>query len=329
MRLSTSTILVVAFAAIALFVAYDSTYTVWQTQQAIVLRLGRPRGIVTRPGLHFKDPLIESVVLLDKRLLGVETSQQEILTQDSQRLLVDAFLRYKITDPLRFYQTVRTTAGASNQLGSVLDSTLREVLGAANLVDVVTLERDALMAKILKIVNSEASRIGVTVVDARIRRADFPKEISAGVYLRMQSERQREAAQYRAEGAEAAQKIRANADREATIITADAQQKADTIRGKGDAERNLIFAKSFGQDPDFFAFYRSMRAYRTSLKGSNTRLVLSPDSSFFRYFGHPSGVLEGSPATPGTGVVSGAPPGGAALSAARAGAQPPQGRTAH
>lgn len=288
---------VVAFAVfiVVIVLAGGSMFTVSQTQQALVLRFGQPRRLITAPGLHFKDPLIESVVLLDKRLLDLETSQQEILTQDSQRLVVDAFLRYKITDPLKFYQTVQTNAGARNQLDSVLDSTLRLVLGQASLIDVVSLHRNGLMAKILKLVNGEAARIGVTVVDARIRHADFPREISAGVYSRMQSERQREAAEYRAEGAEAAQKIRAKADRDVTVLTADAQQKADTIRGQGDAERNLIFAKAFGRDPSFFAFYRSMQAYRASLEGANTRLVISPNSDFFNYFGDPYGKSQTPP----------------------------------
>ena len=284
---------------VVIVIASGSMFTVSQTQQGLVLRLGQPRGLVTEPGLHFKQPLIENVVLLDKRLLDLETSQQEILTQDSQRLVVDAFLRYKINDPLKFYQTVQTTEGARNQLDSVLDSTLRRVLGQATLADVVTLHRDELMAKILRLVDGEADRIGVNVIDARIRRADFPQEISAGVFSRMQTERQREAAEYRAEGAEAAQKIRAKADRDVTVLTADAQQQADTVRGQGDSERNHIFAKAFNQDADFFAFYRSMEAYEASLKGRDTRLVISPDSNFFRYFGNPSGKPQAaSPAPP-------------------------------
>jgi len=307
MRLSFAVIVAMVAFVLVIVIAGGSMFTVSQTQQALVLRFGQPRQLITAPGLHFKEPMIESVVLLDKRLLDLETSQQEILTQDSQRLVVDAYLRYKITDPLKFYQTVQTTEGAGNQLDSVLDSTLRLVLGQASLIDVVSLHRNELMAKILKRVNGEADRIGVTVVDARIRHADFPQEISAGVFSRMQSERQREAAEYRAEGAEGAQKIRAKADRDVTVLTADAQQQADTIRGQGDAERNRIFAKAFGQDPGFFAFYRSMQAYRASLKGGDTRLVISPTSNFFRYFGNPSGKPQA--AEPSTTPAAATPAG--------------------
>jgi modulator of FtsH protease HflC len=289
---------ILGVALVALLVVAGSVFTVAQTEQALVLRFGDPvpgRTLVSEPGLHFKWPLVDQVVLLDKRLLDVETSQQEILTHDSQRLVVDAFLRYRIVDPLKFYQTVRNTDGASNQLGSVLDSVLRLVLGDATLTDVVRDHRDALMAQILQLVNDQADKFGVKVVDARIRRADFPQEISAGVYSRMQSERQREAAQYRAQGSELAQTIRAKADRDVTVLTAQAQQQADAIRGEGDAERNRILAKAYSKDPGFFAFYRSMQAYAAGLSGDATRLVIGPNSDFFRYFNDPSGKTDASP----------------------------------
>ena len=299
MKFSVASVGALTLTIVAIIVAAGSMFTVPQTGQALLLRLGNPvagRTLITEPGLHFKAPLIDSVVLIDKRLLDVETSQQEILTHDSQRLVVDAFLRYKINDPLRFYQTVRTVEGARNQLDSVLDSTLRRVLGEATLTDVVRDRREELMAQILQLVNSEADRIGVNIVDARIRRADFPKEISAGVYSRMQTERQREAAEYRAQGSELAQTTRAKADRDVTVLTAQAQQQADTVRGQGDAERNRIFAAAYGKDPDFFAFYRSMQAYAKGLKGSTTRFVIGPDADFFRYFGDPFGRTTTTPA---------------------------------
>jgi len=273
-------------------------FTVTQTEQAVVLRFGEPvagRERVTDPGLHFKIPFVESVVILDKRILDLETPQQEVLTHDNQRLLVDAFMRYRIVDPLKFYQTVRSVDGGASQLGLVLNSTIRRILGDASMTDIVRDKREELMTQILAQVNAETDRIGVTVVDTRIRRADFPQEISAGVFRRMQSERQREAAEYRAQGSEQAQTIKAKADRDVTVLIAEAQQQADTTRGQGDAERNQVFNQAFGQDPDFFAFYRSMQAYQTGLKSDDTRLILAPNSDFFRFFGGPNGSPAAQP----------------------------------
>ena len=300
MRNSFAAIVALAVLVVVLLAADGSMFTVSQTEQAVVLRFGEPvpgRERVTDPGLHFKIPFVESVVILDKRLLDLETPQAEVLTNDNQRLLVDAFMRYRILDPLKFYQTVRTVEGGTSQLGLVLNSTIREVLGNASITDVVRDKREELMSQILTLVNSEADRIGVTVVDTRIRRADFPKEISDGVFRRMQSERQREAAQYRAQGSEQAQTIKAKADRDVTVLVAEAQQTADTTRGQGDAERNQVFNEAFGKDPDFFAFYRSMQAYQAGLKSDDTRLILSPNSDFFRFFGNPSGVAAPPPET--------------------------------
>jgi membrane protease subunit HflC len=282
-------------------VVLSSLFTVSQTEQAIVLRFGEPvpdRGLVSDPGLHFKAPFIETVVFLDKRILDLESSQEEVLTHDSQRLVVDSYLRYKITDPLKFYQTVQTIDNANNQLSSLLSSTVRLVLGAANLTDIVRDKREELMASIRQQVNDAANRLGVSVVDARIRSADFPDEIAAGVYGRMQTERQREAAQFRAQGAEQAQTIRATAEKDRTVLLAQAQQQADTTRGQGDAQSVSIFADAYSKDPDFFAFYRSMQAYANSLKSSNTRYVISPTSDFFRYFGNPTGAEAAVPAAP-------------------------------
>jgi membrane protease subunit HflC len=207
-------------------------------------------------------------------------------------------MRYRIVDPLKFYQTVRTVEGGASQLQLVLNSTIRRVLGDASITDVVRDKREDLMAQIRQLVNSEADRIGVAVADTRIRRADFPKEISAGVFGRMQTERQREAAEFRAQGSEQAQTIRAKADRDVTVVVAQAQQQADTTRGAGDAERNQVFNAAFGQDPDFFAFYRSMQAYQTGLKADDTRLILTPDSDFFRFFGNPNGTSVQPDSTP-------------------------------
>ncbi len=278
-------------AVVVLVVALGSLFTVGQTEQAIVLRLGEPvpgRGLVTEPGLHFKLPLIENVVYLDNRILFAESPNLEVLASDNQRLEVDSFLRYRIIDPLRFYQTVGGELGAKNQLASVLNSAVRRVLSEANQRQIVRDERAALMVKIKEQADLEGHKFGVAVVDARIRRVDLPQQISEKVYGRMQTERAREAAEYRAQGAEQAQKITAKADRDVIVLKAEAQQEADKIKGEGDAERNHIFAESFGKDPDFFAFYRSMQAYETAFKAGDTRFLINPRSDFFRYFSSPT-----------------------------------------
>jgi modulator of FtsH protease HflC len=295
-----------AFAAIAAFVVIfivglSAAFTVEQTEQAIVLRFGEPvpgRGLVTTPGLHFKYPFIENVVFLDNRVLVVEAPKQEVLASDNNRLEVDSFLRYKIIDPLKFYQTVGSPERASNQLGPILNSAVRQVLGEATQTEIVRDKRAALMTKIRDLVNQQGGRLGIIVIDVRIRHADLPRQISEQVFKRMQSERAREANEYRAKGSEQKQTIEAKADRDVVVLLGNAQRQADQTRGEGDAERNRIFAEAFGQDPDFFAFYRSMQAYEAGLKSSDTRMVISPKSDFFRYFGAPSG----QPAASGAAV---------------------------
>jgi membrane protease subunit HflC len=294
----TRLIWLVAGLLVFLFIGLSATFELHQTQQALLLRFGEPvpdRGLVTEPGLHFKLPLIETVVYLDNRILDLESSKQEVLASDNQRLEVDAFVRYKIADPLKFYQTVGSVAGADNQLGSVLNSAVRRVLGDANQSQIVRDERVALTAKIREQVNREAERFGVAIVDARIRRVDLPRQISEKVFDRMRTERAREAAEYRALGQQDAQQIRSSAQRDATVIVAEAQQQGDTMRGEGEAERNRIFAEAFSPDPDFFAFYRSMQAYDASLKGKGARFVVSPSSDFFRYFDRASGKAPAKP----------------------------------
>ncbi len=300
-------LVVVGIIVVVLIILGSATFEVRQTEQALVLRFGEPvagRGLVTDPGLHFKIPFIETVVLLDNRILDLESPKQEVLASDNQRIEVDAFVRYRIVDALRFYQTVGTVDRANNQLASVLNSAVRRVLGEATQTQIVLDDRANLMRRIREQVNNEGSRFGVVIVDARIRRADLPREISEKVYSRMQTERAREAAEYRAQGSEQAQKITSKADRDVVVLRADAQQQADQIRGQGDAERNRIFAEAYGRDPDFFAFYRSMQAYDAAFKARDTRFVTSPTSDFFRYFGS----ATGRPAPAGT------PPGGAATS---------------
>jgi membrane protease subunit HflC len=274
----------------ALVLTAASTFQVQQTEQALVLRFGEPvagRGLITKPGLHFKIPFIEEVVPIDNRILDLEASKQEVLASDNTRIEVDAFLRYKIVDPLKFYQSVGTIDRARSQLGFIVDSAVRRVLGEANLTEIVKDNRAALMVKIRDEVNQETGRLGVTAIDVRIRRADLPRQISEQVFRRMQTERAREAAEYRAQGSEQSQKIRAKADRDVVVLRGDAQKQADQVRGEGDAMRNKIFADAYGKDPDFFAFYRSMQAYETALKPGDTRMILSPKSDFFRFFGSP------------------------------------------
>jgi membrane protease subunit HflC len=302
-------LVLVGIAVVVLIIIGSATFEVKQTEQALVLRFGEPvagRGLITEPGLHFKIPFVETVVLLDNRILDLESPKQEVLASDNQRIEVDAFVRYRIVDPLRFYQTVGTIERANNQLASVLNSAVRRVLGEANQTQIVRDDRANLMVRIREQVNTEGARFGVRTIDARIRRADLPREISEKVYGRMQTERAREAAEYRAQGSEQAQKITAKADRDVVVLRASAQQQADQVRGQGDAERNRIFAEAYGQDPDFFTFYRSMQAYDASFKGRDTRFVTAPTSDFFRYFGNAAGKATspapggGSPATGGT-----------------------------
>jgi membrane protease subunit HflC len=273
----------------ALIVGYSSLFTVYQTQQALVVRLGKVVRVVDEPGLNVKLPFIDNVIDIDKRILDLEASAQEVIASDQKRLVVDAFARYRIKDPLRFFQTLGSKPAADSQLNILLNSALRRVLGESTFIQVVRDERADLMARIRDLINHEAASYGIEVVDARIRRADLPEQNSQAVYQRMQTARQREAAEYRAQGLQQAQEIRSKADREVTVLVADATSKSEQIRGEGDATRNKIFADAFNKDPDFFSFYRSMQAYENGLKPNDTRMVLNPDSNFFRYFNDPSG----------------------------------------
>jgi modulator of FtsH protease HflC len=269
---------------LAAFVAYLTLFTVSQTQQALVLEFGKPKRVITDPGLQYKIPFIQNVEFFDKRILDIDTASQEVIASDQKRLVVDAFARYKIVDPLLFFQSLRDERIASSRIGAILEASLRRVLGSANFVSVVRDKREELMRTIAAQVNQEATPFGVKIVDVRIKRVDLPEANMQAIYRRMQTERQRQAAEFRAEGEGAARRIRGTADREVTVIKADATGESERIRGAGDAERNRIFAEAFGQDPDFFAFYRSMQAYEGALKAGDTRLLLSPDSQFFRYF---------------------------------------------
>jgi modulator of FtsH protease HflC len=281
--------LIAALIIVLLLLAYATLFTVPQTRQALVVRLGQPIRVVTEPGLNYKIPLIDSVISIDKRILDLENPAQELFASDQKRLVVDAFARYRIVDPLKFYQAVGSVEGANSRLSSLLNSALRNVLAKAELIQVVRDQREQLMARVRDQLDSEARAFGISIVDVRIRRADLPPENSQAVYQRMQTERQRQAQESRSKGNQEAQEIRAKADRDVTVILAEAQSKGEQTRGEGDSERNRIFAEAFGQDPEFFSFYRSMQAYEAGLRSNDTRMLLKPDSDFFRYFSDPSG----------------------------------------
>jgi len=269
-------------------VIFASIFVVQQTQQALVFRFGSiVRAPIMEPGLYFKVPFIENVVTIDKRIIDLELPQQEVIASDQKRLVVDAFARYKITDPLRFFQSVNSVAGANLRLTSIVNSSVRTILADATMTTVVRSDRAGLMRKIRDDVNRQAQGLGLNVVDVRLRRADLPEQNSQAVFQRMQTERQREAADIRAQGSQMSQGIKAKADRDVVVLRAEATQIAEKVRGEGDAQKNRILAEAYGKDPDFFAFYRSMQAYETSMKPGETRMVLSPDSEFLRYFKDP------------------------------------------
>jgi len=303
MRIGIAGGVAIVLAIAALVLGYSSMFTVYETQQALLVRLGQPIRVVTEPGLNFKVPLIDNVIAIDKRILDLENPAQEVIASDQKRLVVDAFARYRIQEPLRFYQTVSTVAGANSQLSTLLNASLRRVLGEATLTHVVRDERAQLMSRVREQLDKEAQVYGIQVVDVRIRRADLPDQNSQAVYQRMQTERQREAAEFRAQGSQRSQEIRSKADRDVTVLVAEATSKAEQLRGEGDGERNRIFAEAFGRDVDFFTFYRSMQAYEAGLRNDDTRLVLNPNSEFFRYFTDPRGMMGGGRPSGGAGTA--------------------------
>ncbi|WP_153768277.1 protease modulator HflC [Labrenzia sp. CE80] len=288
------------FLAIVAIGLYACVFIVNPTQQALVLTFGKIDKVVTEPGLNFKLPApFQNVVYLDKRILDLNMPPLEPITSDKKRLVVDAFARYKISDPVLFFQRVNNIQEANQRLSTFLQSSLRSELGKATFVQVVRDGRSGLMENIRRDVSSSASELGIEVVDVKIRRADLPEANSQAIYARMQTERQREATELRAQGEEQARRIRSRADRNATVLVAEAKRDAEIMRGVGDAERNKIFADAYGVDPDFFAFYRSMQAYEAGLRQGDTSLVLSPDSSFFRYFNDPTGADGNAEGTSG------------------------------
>jgi modulator of FtsH protease HflC len=289
MRLNFTGGVLLVFVVVLLIAAYGSLFTLYPTHQALVVRLGKVVDAPTDAGLHSKLPIVDSVIYIDKRILDLENPAQEVIASDQKRLVVDAFARYRIRDALKFYQTVGSIDGANSRLSTLLNSALRRVLGEATLQHIVRDDRAALMTKVRDQLDRDADQFGISVVDVRIRRADLPDQNSEFVYTRMQTERQREAAEFRAQGSQRAQEIRAKADRDVTVIKAEANSKAEQVMGEGDAERNRIFAEAYNKDPEFFSFQRSMLAYEAGLKHNDTRLLLKPNSDFFRYFADPSG----------------------------------------
>ncbi|HSV28588.1 MAG TPA: protease modulator HflC [Candidatus Omnitrophota bacterium] len=285
----TSLVVLAVVGLVALMLAGSSLYIVNQAEQAIVLRLGAHRDTVRDPGLHFKMPFIEDVVRYDLRLLALDPPAEQIILGDQKRIEVDTYTRYRIADPLKFYQALKTEQQARDQLGRIVSSAMRRVMGTVMLPSLLSDERTRIMEEIQREVTERAAAYGVAVTDVRIRRADLPDETSQSIYDRMKSERERQAKEARAQGYEWGQQIRARADRERTILLAEAQRSANILRAEGDTEAARIFNEAYGRDPRFYDFYRSLESYRRSFGDGNTSMVLSPDSEFFRYFGNGPG----------------------------------------
>jgi len=269
---------------ILLTVAMSGLFTVRETQQALVMQFGDPRRVVTEPGLHWKLPILQQARYFDRRILNLDVPQQEIIASDQKRLIVDAFARFRIVDPLLTYQAVRNESGAVQQLISILQSNVRQVLGEEPMRNIVSGERLALMGRIQGTVNAQGESMGVDIVDVRLRRVDLPQANSQAIFERMRTEREREAAQARAEGREQAARIRAQAERERTVLLAEANRESQQLRGEGDARAVKIFAEAFNRDAEFFEFYRSLQAYDTALDSDTSQIVLSPSGEFFKYF---------------------------------------------
>ena len=272
-------------------VVFQSIFIVQEINQAIVLQFGDPKKIIKKSGINFKLPFIQNVAYLDKRVLNLDNPPEEVIAADQKRLIVDAYARFKIVDPLKFYISVGNERVARQRLATIINSRIRGVLGRQQLATLLSTDRAKQMSIIQNDVNEEAKSFGITIVEVRIKRADLPQANSEAIYARMQTERQREAKEFRAQGAEAATKIKSTADKDVTVILANAKKTSEIMKGEGDGTRNKIFADAFGKDPQFFAFYRAMQSYEKALIGGDTSLILSPDSDFFKFFGK-SGVVK-------------------------------------
>ena len=267
------------------FVTYLSLFTVKEINQAIVLQFGDPKKVIAIPGLQVKIPFIQNVVFIDRRILSLDPAPEEVIASDQKRLIVDAYARFKIVDPLKFYISVGDERVARSRLATIINSRLRSVLGRQSLATLLSEDRSKQMAIIQDGVNAEAGKFGIQIIDVRIKRAELPQANSEAIYKRMQTEREREAKEFRAKGAEMAVTITSTADKEVTVLIANARKQSEIMKGEGDGQRNKIFASAFGKDPDFFSFYRAMQAYEKALIGGDTSLILSPDSDFFKFFG--------------------------------------------
>lgn len=289
-RLTVAGIALLVFAAILL---NTTLFTVEQTERVLIVQFGEVRQQIDTPGLHVKVPLIQNVISFDRRLLNIELPGEEVILGDQRRLIVDSFTVFKISDPLRYYQALGPVPDAiRGRLNSIVTGSLRRVLGNNKLLDVLSADRERIMATIRDQVNTEMQSFGVTIEDVRIRRADLPEENTQAILSRMQSERQRIAAQARAEGAEASARIRADAERERTVLLADARATADKLRGEGEAEATRIYAKSYSEDPNFFQIWKTYQGYHDVFEGGNARLILTPDNDYLRYLQAPPAVPE-------------------------------------
>jgi modulator of FtsH protease HflC len=289
----TFTVAVSVAALFVLGVLFSCVYTIYQTQQALIVQFGAPQAIVRDPGLHFKLPW-QQVSFFDRRLLNLDAKSEEVIAQDKKRIQVDAFARWRILDPLLFYQTQNTQDQAIARLTPILSSNIRRVLGSQNFAAMLSARRSELMHQIRDNMNQDVKGFGIVVVDVRISKADLPPENSRAIYQRMQKERQREAAEFRAQGDETAQRIRARAEREVTVIKAEATRESSILRGQGDAEKTHVLGEAYSQDPAFFAFYRSMQAYQDTFADGQGTVVLSPSSEFFKYLGQGPGAVSGA-----------------------------------
>ena len=277
-------------------IAYLSIFTVFEIKNAIVLQFGDPKRVIMEPGLNFKIPFVQNVVFIDNRILDIDAPPAEVIASDQKRLIVDAYVKFKIIDVLDFYKTLGNENVARSRISAIVNSRIRSVLGERPLAAVLSEDRANLMKEITALVETEVNAFGISIVDVRIKRADLPEANSEAIFRRMQTQREREAKEFRAQGAEIAQRIRSTADKDVTIIKSQAEKKANIVRGEGDGEANRVFAEAFNTDPEFFAFFRAMQAYSEGLQNSDTTMILSPDSEFFKYFANPdaSAFMENS-----------------------------------
>ncbi len=293
MRASRISLIIIGLIA---FIGYLSIFTVFEIKNAIVLQFGDPKRVIMEPGLNFKVPFVQNVVFIDNRILDIDAPPAEVIASDQKRLIVDAYVKFRIIDVLDFYKTLGNENVARSRISAIVNSRIRSVLGERPLAAVLSEDRANLMKEITALVETEVNDFGISIVDVRIKRADLPEANSEAIFRRMQTEREREAKEFRAQGAEIAQRIRSTADKDVTIIKSQAEKKANIIRGEGDGEANRVFAEAFDTDPEFFAFYRAMQAYAEGLQNSDTTMILSPDSEFFKYFANPdaSSIVESS-----------------------------------